>query len=182
MNQRRKFIGTALTATAAGLFTGKATAQSFINLNSAPTTIKPNRLKKGDTIGLIAPGYAISTDSLEKGKKALKEMGFVPYHTDRIIGNYGYFSNTDEERIADIHQIAQTYLDALPAFQTNEVINLYGWSLGGKIALEIGYILEQQNYKNINIYILDTLIKDDYIERLSDEISDEEYEQKVRAF
>ena len=90
MNQRRKFIGTALTATAAGLFTAKATAQNLIS-PSATATIKPKRLKKGDTIGLIAPGYAISTDSLEKGKKALKEMGFVPYHTDRIIGNYGYF-------------------------------------------------------------------------------------------
>jgi len=104
MNQRRKFIGTALTATAAGLFTAKATAQNLIS-PSATATIKPKRLKKGDTVGLIAPGYAISTDSLEKGKKALKEMGFVPYHTDRIIGNYGYFSNTDEERIADIHEM-----------------------------------------------------------------------------
>ena len=75
MNQRRKFIGTALTATAAGLFTAKATAQNLIS-PSATATIKPKRLKKGDTIGLIAPGYAISTDSLEKGKNEANKYHF----------------------------------------------------------------------------------------------------------
>ncbi|GGW33515.1 peptidase S66 [Arenibacter certesii] len=32
-------------------------------------------------------------------------MGFIPFHTDRILGNHGYFSNTDEERVADLNEM-----------------------------------------------------------------------------
>ena len=67
--------------------------------------IKPKKLKKGDTIGLVAPGYAIKPEVLEKAINTLKEMGFIPYHTDRIIGNHGYFSNTDEERAKDVNEM-----------------------------------------------------------------------------
>ena len=61
-------------------------------------TVKPKKLKKGDTIGLVAPGYAIKPEVLEKAISTLEEMGFIPFHTNRILGNHGYFSNTDEER------------------------------------------------------------------------------------
>tara|TARA_R110000796_G_scaffold252631_1_gene389194 strand:- start:76024 stop:77079 length:1056 start_codon:yes stop_codon:yes gene_type:complete len=66
---------------------------------------KPKKLKKGDTIGLVAPGYAIKREILEKAKDTLREMGFVPFHTDRILGNYGYFSATDQERAADVNEM-----------------------------------------------------------------------------
>ncbi len=70
-----------------------------------PELILPKRLKKGDTIGLIAPGYSVKPNVLDDAKKALRAMGFKPYHTDRIIGNYGYFSNTDSERTKDLNQM-----------------------------------------------------------------------------
>lgn len=70
-----------------------------------PERILPKRLKKGDTIGLIAPGYAVKPKVLEEAKTALKAMGFKPYHTERIIGNYGYFSNTDAKRVKDLHEL-----------------------------------------------------------------------------
>lgn len=66
---------------------------------------KPKKLKKGNTIGLVAPGYAIKREILEKAKDTLREMGFVPFHTDRILGNYGYFSATDQERAADVNEM-----------------------------------------------------------------------------
>lgn len=68
-------------------------------------TIKPKRLKKGDTIGLVAPGYAVKPEVLKKAKETLTNMGFVPYHTERILWNHGYFSNTDEERAADVNEM-----------------------------------------------------------------------------
>lgn len=67
--------------------------------------IKPKHLKKGDTIGLIAPGYAIKPEILVEAKETLEKMGFIPYHTDRIHGNHGYFSNTDAERVADLNEM-----------------------------------------------------------------------------
>lgn len=68
-------------------------------------TLLPKRLKKGDTIGLIAPGYAIERTILEEAKQTLKAMGFIPFHTDRILSNYGYFSNTDTERAQDLNEM-----------------------------------------------------------------------------
>ncbi|XHP74746.1 putative murein peptide carboxypeptidase [Arenibacter antarcticus] len=71
----------------------------------AISPVKAKALKMGDTIGLIAPGFAITDEVLEKAKETLRSMGFIPYHTDRIHGNHGYFSNTDEERAADLNDI-----------------------------------------------------------------------------
>lgn len=67
--------------------------------------IRPKRLKKGDTIGLIAPGYAIKPEILEEAINTLHALGFKTYHTDRIVGNHGYFSNTDEERARDLNEM-----------------------------------------------------------------------------
>ena len=52
---------------------------------------------------MIAPGYAVAPEVLEEAKSALKYMGFKPVHTQRILGNHGYFSNTDEGRAADLN-------------------------------------------------------------------------------
>ncbi|KKN06610.1 hypothetical protein LCGC14_1075500 [marine sediment metagenome] len=70
-----------------------------------PLRSLPKHLKKGDTIGLIAPGYAVKPNVLSDAKKALREMGFKPYHTQRILGNHGYFSNTDSERAKDLNEM-----------------------------------------------------------------------------
>ncbi len=67
--------------------------------------IKPKKLKKGDTIGLVAPGYAIKPEVLEKALATLKKMGFKTFHTNRLIGNHGYFSNTDEARAKDVNEM-----------------------------------------------------------------------------
>lgn len=39
-------------------------------------TIKPPRLRTGDTIGLIAPCIGLKPDYIEKSAKELKKMGF----------------------------------------------------------------------------------------------------------
>ena len=102
MLKRRKFIASAIGTVAAGMLP-VSVHTSFTNETS--TLLKGKRLKRGDTIGLVAPGYAVSSDGLEHAKETLRKMGFIPYHTDRVIGNYGYFSNTDEERAKDLNEM-----------------------------------------------------------------------------
>ena len=102
MLKRRKFIASALGTAAASMLPITVNT-SFTN--ETTTLLKGKKLKKGDTIGLVAPGYAVSSDGLEHAKATLRKMGFIPYHTDRIIGNYGYFSNTDEERAKDLNEM-----------------------------------------------------------------------------
>ncbi len=103
MLKRRKFITTTIGFSAASMLPNNLFAQQAPKANNS--TVLPKRLKKGDTIGLIAPGYAVSLEVLEKAEKTLKDMGFVPYHTERIIGNQGYFSNTDQERADDLNEM-----------------------------------------------------------------------------
>ncbi len=103
MSKRRSFLKsvTALGATALLHQTGWGNEQQSI----PNPIIKPKKLKKGDTIGLVAPGYAIKPEILQKALDTLEEMGFKTFHTSRILGNYGYFSNTDEERVMDVNQM-----------------------------------------------------------------------------
>lgn len=103
MTKRREFIASALGLTASAFIPQIGSANSTSNYTSE--SLLPKQLKKGDTIGLIAPGYSVEPDVLEDAKKALKAMGFKPYHTQRIIGNHGYFSNTDAERAKDLNEM-----------------------------------------------------------------------------
>ncbi|WP_165750454.1 LD-carboxypeptidase [Cellulophaga sp. Z1A5H] len=104
MKSRRTFFSNIIGVSAVSLLPFSI----FANVKQHKKTIesiKPKRLKKGDTIGLIAPGYAVKPEVLEKAKETLIKMGFVPYHTERILWNHGYFSNTDTERAADVNEM-----------------------------------------------------------------------------
>lgn len=103
MIKRRKFISLAALFSASAVLPNRATSKRISKQNNPQQIAK--RLKKGDTIGLVAPGYAVKPEILEKMKETLTEMGFTPFHTNRIHGNYGYFSNTDKERAADLNEM-----------------------------------------------------------------------------
>ncbi|MDX1365277.1 S66 peptidase family protein [Arenibacter latericius] len=104
MKKRREFL-----KKATGVGMACMTPSILLSQSSTPaphiSSVKAKALKKGDTIGLVAPGFAIPLFVLEKAKETLIKMGFIPYHTDRILGNHGYFSNTDEERAADLNEM-----------------------------------------------------------------------------
>lgn len=95
-------------AAALGL-TATALLPQLVSAQTSPSQnlerIFPKRLKIGNTVGLIAPGYSVKPDVLDDAKQALRVMGLKPYHTDRIIGNHGYFSNTDSERAQDLNEM-----------------------------------------------------------------------------
>jgi muramoyltetrapeptide carboxypeptidase len=69
--------------------------------------IKPQRLKPGDTIGLIAPGSYITGEELNVSIKNLNELGFNVVYTNNILSRNGYFAGTDKQRAADLNQMFQ---------------------------------------------------------------------------
>lgn len=103
MTKRREFVTSTLGLAATAFLPQIGYASSLSDRKTE--RILPKRLKKGDTVGLIAPGYAVKPDVLDEAKTALKAMGFKPYHTERLTGNYGYFSNTDAERAKDLKEM-----------------------------------------------------------------------------
>ncbi len=100
--KRRDFIFTAsLTAAAAAFSPLKVLAKEKEDLQ----IIKPKRIKPGDRVGIVAPGSYISEKELIETVTNLKKLGFKPYYTENILKRHGYLAGTDEERVADLHEM-----------------------------------------------------------------------------
>ncbi|MCL6495931.1 MAG: LD-carboxypeptidase [Ignavibacterium sp.] len=68
--------------------------------------IKPARLKKGDTIGLISP--ASSPDELsriEESTRYLEKLGYKVKLGNHVGKYHGYLAGTDDERLEDLHSM-----------------------------------------------------------------------------
>lgn len=74
---------------------------------------KPDALKKGDTIGIIAPAGSIAPGLLRKGIERIKAFGFKVIEGRHLGGSYRYFSGTDEERAEDLHWMFQQEVKAI---------------------------------------------------------------------
>lgn len=69
------------------------------------TLLKPNRLKKGDTVGVIAPASPPNHENLERGIAFLKEIGLSVKVGKAVDQKYGYLAGTDQERLNDLHDM-----------------------------------------------------------------------------
>ena len=67
--------------------------------------IKPARLRKGQKVGLIAPGSAIEEEALQKAIKNLKDLGLKVELGKHVRAKHGYIAGTDEERLSDLHMM-----------------------------------------------------------------------------
>ena len=102
--KRRNFIK---TISAASVTAASAKANPF-GVHAIPENkhiIKPSKLKRGDKLGLIAPGSYISIEEREKSIENLRGIGFEVDYSDKLLLMNGYFSGTDKERTDDINEM-----------------------------------------------------------------------------
>ncbi|GAB3789444.1 S66 peptidase family protein [Virgibacillus kimchii] len=104
--------------------------------------ILPERLKKGDTIGIIAPSGPIDTDKLKKAVPFFEEMGLHVKLGKYISHVNGYLAGTDEERLTDLHAMLAD--DTVKA-----IIFARGGYGAGRIVSSIDYSLVKNNPKII---------------------------------
>jgi len=103
---RRKFIFNTSLATAS-----IPLLSAFIKANEATSPISqnltlPKALKKGDNIGVIAPGGAIfNNSSIEKCKIKLDAVGLNIIAGKTLSTQHGYLSDTDENRAKEIMEM-----------------------------------------------------------------------------
>jgi muramoyltetrapeptide carboxypeptidase len=72
------------------------------------TVIKPARLHKGSTIGLVAPASTPSSnEKIEKGAAYLERLGYHVKLGNHIRKTHGYLAGTDEERAADFNTMVR---------------------------------------------------------------------------
>ncbi len=87
------------------------------NLSSAQETqemVKPNALKPGDTIMIVAPAGELSGQRISMAKKRLEEMGFKVALPKNLFRQWGYLAGPDEERAAELmHAFTNPEVDAV---------------------------------------------------------------------
>lgn len=66
--------------------------------------IKPNKLKQGDTIGIIAPAGEIDFERIENAKRYFESKGYKVKLGKNIKNKYRYTAGLDEERLSDLHE------------------------------------------------------------------------------
>ena len=87
--------------------------------------------------------------------QSMTEKLLAHYHCIGI-DNYNLYA---AEQIISLTALAKYYLSKIIPFKSHkQKITLLGWSLGGLIALEMAYWLEQKGYHNIHVILLDTHI------------------------
>ena len=122
-----------------GLFAGTAALTSS-KLANAPKGKKPQRLKKGDTIGIITPASYVSDEELERTVTNMESFGLRVKMGKHIRAEYGFVAGTDAQRLEDLHQMfADTNIAAVWCARGG-----YGT---GRLLPEIDYKLIKKNPK-----------------------------------
>ena len=86
-----------MSGLAAGLWTSDSFGQA------SPKTIKPQRLKPGDTLALVSPSGASAVRfEVTLVKESLEALGFKVKFADHLFDRYGYLGGTDEARASDL--------------------------------------------------------------------------------
>lgn len=67
--------------------------------------VKPQRLREGDTIGIIAPAWSFDPENFKKGVETLRAMGFKVKYDDTIFSKYWSMAGYDRERAAQINRM-----------------------------------------------------------------------------
>jgi muramoyltetrapeptide carboxypeptidase len=67
--------------------------------------IKPKKLRKGDTIGLIGPSSPTPPERIEASIQRIQELGFKVVIGESCYGVHGYLSGKDEIRANDVNQM-----------------------------------------------------------------------------
>lgn len=105
------------------------------SVDQTNSTMKPPRLQKGQTIGLISPASRLH-DPSKYGKivNKIKAMGFKVKVGANAKDNYGYYSGRDEQRAHDLNAMfADNSVDAILPFRggwgSNRILDLIDFEL-----------------------------------------------------
>lgn len=98
---------------------GAFLANNSINQPENNDITKPQKLQKGDTIGLISPGFILpNTGQYDEIVKQVKKLGYNVKEGTNARNQYGYLAGTDKERATDLNAMfADSTVDAIMPFR-----------------------------------------------------------------
>ena len=100
--QRRPFLRTLAIGTTAMFTATNLKANSLITKEDNKIS-KPKKLKKGDTVTLIAPGGPVNDQKIELSVKNLEALGLKVKLAKNVRAQRGYMAGTDAQRLEDLH-------------------------------------------------------------------------------
>ncbi len=113
--KRRKFLSqsTAATAGVSLMACSPVASKEIDEIPSAErkeaqeglSRIKPKKLTKGDTIGVITPGSGLKDGQFEKIIENIEAIGLKPKYTSNLKRHNGFLAAKDEDRLSDIHSM-----------------------------------------------------------------------------
>jgi muramoyltetrapeptide carboxypeptidase len=110
-------------------------------MHPPPPVLKPRRLRRGDTIGVIAPASPPATpESVENGIRYLEREGFRIRLGDAIEEKHGYLAGPDADRVKDIHRM---FADP----EVHAIISIRGGYGCGRLLPMIDFDLIRRNPK-----------------------------------
>jgi muramoyltetrapeptide carboxypeptidase len=125
-------------AVALGLGTGFFNPFSSIAESNASgrekKKIRPKKLEKGSTIGLITPASPISEEKFRKAIQNIENLGFKYKTGNHIFDKYGYLAGSDNDRINDLHMMfSDSEIDAIwcirGGYGTTRIIDALDYNL-----------------------------------------------------
>jgi muramoyltetrapeptide carboxypeptidase len=72
---------------------------------SQPRRVRPQALRPGDTVGIIAPASGFRRDDFEAGCAELRRLGYKPFYLPSIFERDGYFAGSMQRRLDEFHQM-----------------------------------------------------------------------------
>ena len=103
--KRRSFLKNSAMVSAAAFTGSQRIIGNTLQEDHFSQKIKPRRLNKGDTVGLIAPAGYITQKDLDESIKNLDKLGLKAYYTDNILERNGYLGGSDEHRSVDLNNM-----------------------------------------------------------------------------
>ncbi|MGA2903796.1 MAG: LD-carboxypeptidase [Candidatus Korobacteraceae bacterium] len=70
-----------------------------------PERVRPQPLRPGDTVGIIAPASGFHGDDLEAGCAELLRLGYQPFYLPSIFERQLYFAGSVQRRLGELHQM-----------------------------------------------------------------------------
>jgi len=67
--------------------------------------VKPSALRRGDTVGIVAPASNVNRDEFECGCTALRRAGYNPLYSDSIFDRDLYFAGSLDRRIQEFEEM-----------------------------------------------------------------------------
>lgn len=101
-NRREFLIGMA------AISLGSGNLPYILGAATKPATIKPPRLKSGDTVALVNPASAIAHRmDIEIAIESFQALGLKVKTGENLTQRRGYFAGTDQERASDLNRALQ---------------------------------------------------------------------------